>query len=164
MAHTHSHTANPENARMGLAISLTLTFVVGEGIAGYLSHSLALNVLFPRGIYSGRSDWKNSKGEKSQKNEWLRFDGKELHLGVEESVNDLTLTEESNGFFNVIRAEKKAGTGYCISNFCHYEFHFSGGSTEESFWLQKDRIYNSGSHRVANGDVKEVWAGEMIKK
>ena len=42
MAHTHSHAADPESPRMGLAILLTLAFVVGEGIAGYLSHSLAL--------------------------------------------------------------------------------------------------------------------------
>lgn len=40
--HSHSHAADPSNPRLGLSIVLTFAFVVGEGIAGYLSHSLAL--------------------------------------------------------------------------------------------------------------------------
>lgn len=119
---------------------------------------------FPSGIYSGTSDWKNSKGEKSRKDVWFRFDGKELHLGVEQQVNDLTLTSDSNGFFNVIRGGKEAGKGYCMMGFCHYEFQFFGGSTEESFWIERDRIYSRGSHRLAKGEIKEVWAGEMKKQ
>ncbi len=40
MAHTHTHAST--GARLGLSIALTLTFVVGEGIAGYFANSLAL--------------------------------------------------------------------------------------------------------------------------
>ena len=42
MPHNHTHAADPNNPRMGLSILLTLAFVVGEAVAGYFSHSLAL--------------------------------------------------------------------------------------------------------------------------
>ena len=42
MSHSHSHAADANNPRMGLSILLTLAFVVGEAIAGYFAHSLAL--------------------------------------------------------------------------------------------------------------------------
>ena len=42
MSHDHSHAADASNPRMGLSIVLTLAFVVGEAVAGYFAHSLAL--------------------------------------------------------------------------------------------------------------------------
>ena len=42
MPHNHTHAADPNNPRMGLSIILTLAFVLGEAVAGYFSHSLAL--------------------------------------------------------------------------------------------------------------------------
>jgi cobalt-zinc-cadmium efflux system protein len=42
MSHCHTHGAEASEPRLGLAIALTLAFVVGEAIAGYLAHSLAL--------------------------------------------------------------------------------------------------------------------------
>jgi cobalt-zinc-cadmium efflux system protein len=42
MSHSHSHEADANNPRLGLSIVLTLAFVVGEAIAGYFAHSLAL--------------------------------------------------------------------------------------------------------------------------
>ena len=42
MAHNHSHEVTASNPRLGLSIGLTLAFVLGEAVAGYLSHSLAL--------------------------------------------------------------------------------------------------------------------------
>ncbi len=42
MPHVHSHGGSQTAQRLGLSILLTFAFVVGEGIAGYLSHSLAL--------------------------------------------------------------------------------------------------------------------------
>ena len=42
MSHNHPHGAEASNPRLGLSIALTLAFVVGEAIAGYLAHSLAL--------------------------------------------------------------------------------------------------------------------------
>jgi cobalt-zinc-cadmium efflux system protein len=38
----HAHTASVTGRRLALSIVVTLAFVVGEGIAGYLAHSLAL--------------------------------------------------------------------------------------------------------------------------
>jgi cobalt-zinc-cadmium efflux system protein len=42
MPHAHSHGGTDTVRRVGLSVLLTLAFVLGEGIAGYLSHSLAL--------------------------------------------------------------------------------------------------------------------------
>lgn len=42
MAHSHSHGTPTSGKRMVWSIGLTLTFVIGEVVAGYLSHSLAL--------------------------------------------------------------------------------------------------------------------------
>lgn len=42
MSHNHPHGAEASNPRLGLSIALTLAFVVGDAIAGYLAHSLAL--------------------------------------------------------------------------------------------------------------------------
>src|SRR4051794_24171953 len=42
MSHSHAHSAEASSPRLGLAIALTLAFVIGEAIAGYLAHSLAL--------------------------------------------------------------------------------------------------------------------------
>src|SRR5262245_16699913 len=42
MLHGHSHDADASSSRIGLSIALTLAFVVGEGVAGYLAKSLAL--------------------------------------------------------------------------------------------------------------------------
>jgi cobalt-zinc-cadmium efflux system protein len=42
VSHSHSHEANASNPRLGLSIALTLAFVVGEAVAGYFAHSLAL--------------------------------------------------------------------------------------------------------------------------
>ena len=42
MSHSHSHQVSASNPRLGLSIGLTLAFVVGEAVAGYLAHSLAL--------------------------------------------------------------------------------------------------------------------------
>ena len=42
MSHSHTHVADANNPRMGLSVLLTLAFVVGEAIAGYFAHSLAL--------------------------------------------------------------------------------------------------------------------------
>jgi cobalt-zinc-cadmium efflux system protein len=40
--HNHCHEVTASNPRLGLSIGLTLAFVLGEAVAGYLSHSLAL--------------------------------------------------------------------------------------------------------------------------
>jgi cobalt-zinc-cadmium efflux system protein len=40
--HSHSHNVTASNPRLGLSIGLTLAFVVGEAVAGYFAHSLAL--------------------------------------------------------------------------------------------------------------------------
>jgi cobalt-zinc-cadmium efflux system protein len=40
--HSHSHEVNASNPRLGLSIALTLAFVIGEAVAGYFAHSLAL--------------------------------------------------------------------------------------------------------------------------
>src|SRR6516165_853644 len=42
VSHSHSHELTASNPRLGLSIVLTLTFVVGEAVAGYFAHSLAL--------------------------------------------------------------------------------------------------------------------------
>jgi cobalt-zinc-cadmium efflux system protein len=42
MAHEHSHAASVSGTRLSVSIALTLAFVVGELIAGYFAHSLAL--------------------------------------------------------------------------------------------------------------------------
>ena len=42
MSDSHSHASGASGPRLGLAILLTLAFVIGEATAGYLSHSLAL--------------------------------------------------------------------------------------------------------------------------
>jgi cobalt-zinc-cadmium efflux system protein len=47
MSHDHHHHHHPpagsvSRRRMGLAVALTLIFVIGEAVAGFLSHSLAL--------------------------------------------------------------------------------------------------------------------------
>ena len=42
MSHSHDHGSQAGNPRLGLSIALTLAFVVGEAIAGYFAHSLAL--------------------------------------------------------------------------------------------------------------------------
>jgi cobalt-zinc-cadmium efflux system protein len=43
MSHSHPHGAEASSSpRLGLSIALTLAFVVGEAVAGYLAHSLAL--------------------------------------------------------------------------------------------------------------------------
>ncbi len=42
MSHDHSSQGNVSNARLVISIALTLAFVAGEAIAGYLAHSLAL--------------------------------------------------------------------------------------------------------------------------
>jgi cobalt-zinc-cadmium efflux system protein len=42
MTHIHSHGGQEGSPRLGLAIALTLAFVVGEAVAGYFAHSLAL--------------------------------------------------------------------------------------------------------------------------
>ena len=42
MSHNHCHEVTASNPRLGLSIALTLAFVLGEAVAGYLSHSLAL--------------------------------------------------------------------------------------------------------------------------
>jgi cobalt-zinc-cadmium efflux system protein len=42
MFHSHSHDADASSSRIGLSIALTLAFVVGEAVAGYLAKSLAL--------------------------------------------------------------------------------------------------------------------------
>src|SRR5262245_56235928 len=39
---THSHALTASNPRLGLAMALTLAFVIGEAVAGYFAHSLAL--------------------------------------------------------------------------------------------------------------------------
>ena len=38
MSYSHAHGAEASNPRLGLAIALTLAFVVGEATAGYLAH------------------------------------------------------------------------------------------------------------------------------
>src|SRR5580698_4493138 len=40
--HSHSHDVTASNPRLGLSIGLTLAFVLGEAVAGYFAHSLAL--------------------------------------------------------------------------------------------------------------------------
>src|SRR5581483_2868177 len=40
--HGHSHHHGTDGRRMGLAVILTILFVVGEAVAGWLGHSLAL--------------------------------------------------------------------------------------------------------------------------
>ncbi|MHC5543182.1 cation transporter, partial [Singulisphaera rosea] len=40
--HDHAHGVDGNNPRLGLSIVLTVAFVIGEAVAGYLSHSLAL--------------------------------------------------------------------------------------------------------------------------
>ena len=40
--HDHGHAAGVSSGKMGLAVVLTLAFVVGEAVAGYAAHSLAL--------------------------------------------------------------------------------------------------------------------------
>src|SRR4029453_4584940 len=42
MGHTHAHGGAETGRQFGLSIALTLAFVVGEAVAGYFSHSLAL--------------------------------------------------------------------------------------------------------------------------
>jgi cobalt-zinc-cadmium efflux system protein len=42
MSHDHSHAADAASSRMGISIILTLAFVAGEAVAGYLAKSLAL--------------------------------------------------------------------------------------------------------------------------
>ncbi len=42
MSHSHGHQPAVSGRRMGLSICLTLAFVVGEALAGYFAHSLAL--------------------------------------------------------------------------------------------------------------------------
>src|SRR5262245_9320680 len=42
MTHSHQHGETATGRRLALSIAITLTFVIGEGIAGYFSHSLAL--------------------------------------------------------------------------------------------------------------------------
>lgn len=42
MAHTHHHGAKPVGKRLAWSTVITLSFVIGEAIAGYFSHSLAL--------------------------------------------------------------------------------------------------------------------------
>ncbi len=42
MPHNHCHEVTASNPRLGLSIALTLVFVLGEAVAGYFSHSLAL--------------------------------------------------------------------------------------------------------------------------
>jgi len=42
MGHGHDHGLTLSGKRLGLSILITLTFVVGEAIAGYFAHSLAL--------------------------------------------------------------------------------------------------------------------------
>jgi len=42
MGHTHAHGGAQTGGRFALSIALTLAFVVGEAVAGYFSHSLAL--------------------------------------------------------------------------------------------------------------------------
>lgn len=41
-SHDHAHDHAPAAGKLGLAVALTLAFVIGEAIAGWLSHSLAL--------------------------------------------------------------------------------------------------------------------------
>jgi cobalt-zinc-cadmium efflux system protein len=41
-AHDHSHGIDGSNPRLGLSIALTVAFVIGEAVAGYFAHSLAL--------------------------------------------------------------------------------------------------------------------------
>jgi cobalt-zinc-cadmium efflux system protein len=40
--HNHTHDVAASNPRLGLSIALTLAFVLGEAVAGYFAHSLAL--------------------------------------------------------------------------------------------------------------------------
>jgi len=46
MPHDHSHdhasAASVSSNKMGLAVILTVAFVIGEAVAGYFAHSLAL--------------------------------------------------------------------------------------------------------------------------
>ena len=42
MSHSHHHDVTASNPRLGLSIALTLAFVAGEAVAGYVAHSLAL--------------------------------------------------------------------------------------------------------------------------
>src|SRR5882672_9743185 len=42
MVHSHDSTATLTGRRLSLSILITLVFVLGEAIAGYFSHSLAL--------------------------------------------------------------------------------------------------------------------------
>ncbi len=42
MPHSHAHGAEASGPRLGLSIALTLAFTVGEAVAGYFAHSLAL--------------------------------------------------------------------------------------------------------------------------
>jgi cobalt-zinc-cadmium efflux system protein len=42
VSHSHSPEVSASNPRLGLSIALTVTFVIGEAIAGYFAHSLAL--------------------------------------------------------------------------------------------------------------------------
>src|SRR3954454_20475656 len=42
MSHSHAHSAEAGSPRLGLSIALTLAFVLGEAVAGYLAGSLAL--------------------------------------------------------------------------------------------------------------------------
>jgi cobalt-zinc-cadmium efflux system protein len=42
MSHDHSHAGTTTGRRLGLSLVLTLAFVVGEAVAGYLANSLAL--------------------------------------------------------------------------------------------------------------------------
>jgi hypothetical protein len=42
MLHSHSHDADTSSFRIGLSIALTLAFVMGEAVAGYLAWSTCL--------------------------------------------------------------------------------------------------------------------------
>lgn len=42
MSHSHAQGTDASGSRLGLSIALTLAFVVGEAVAGYFAHSLAL--------------------------------------------------------------------------------------------------------------------------
>src|SRR5438552_14067060 len=41
-SHAHGHSASVSSGKMGFAVTLTVAFVIGEAIAGYFAHSLAL--------------------------------------------------------------------------------------------------------------------------
>ena len=109
--------------------------------------------------YRGTGQWQKKDGESGHyrlnvKGHYTKESLKIMQLYITNEKNwhfDYDVLNEKNGFFKIMKQDKKIGEGYCVYSHrkraknCHYNYNYQGMSIETSIHMKGKYLYRMGS-------------------